>query len=73
LLLLLSVLVLSAAPACAPDPLSLIAELAFRLSVAYQPLPLKTTRGAWSTRFATPLPHSSQVCEFSASNPWRSS
>ena len=40
---------------------SLLAELLLRLSVTYQPLPLKTTDGVWSTRFATPLPHYSQV------------
>jgi len=50
-----------------------IAEFFPRLSVTYQPLPLKTTGGAWRTRFATPLPHSSHVCVVSAEKLWRSS
>jgi len=52
---------------------SVTALLLFRLSVAYQPLPLKTTAGALRMRFAVPLPHSSQACVVSASNPCLSS
>lgn len=37
-----------------------------RLSVTYQPLPLKTIGGAWRTRLAVPLPHSWQTCVVSA-------
>ncbi len=44
-----------------------------RLSVTYQPPPLKTTGGAWRTRLAIPLPHSSQVWVVSAEKPCRSS
>jgi len=55
------------------DGLSSTEVLELRLSVTYQPLPLNTTRGAVSTRFAVPLPHSSQVWLVSASKPWRSS
>ncbi len=44
-----------------------------RLSVTYQPLPLKTMGGAWSTRLAVPLPHSSQMWVVSAEKLWRRS
>ena len=40
--------------------LSLIAVVLLRLSVEYQPLPLKTTVGAVSTRLAVPPRHSWQ-------------
>lgn len=49
------------------------ADCLLRLSVMYQPEPLKTMGGAWRMRFAVPLPHSSQVWVVGASKPWRSS
>jgi hypothetical protein len=53
--------------------LSAVADCLPRLSVAYQPEPLKTMRGALSSRRATPLPHSSQVCSMGAEKLSRSS
>jgi hypothetical protein len=63
-----------AGAAASPSALeSLTAALRLLLSVTYQPLPLKTTGGAWSTRLAMPLRHSSHLCVVSASKPWRRS
>lgn len=68
------------APESALEPLDaglldavLLDERPLRLSVTYQPLPLKTTGGTLGTRLAMPLPHFSQVCVDSAEKLWTSS
>lgn len=48
------------------DGESSVALLPLRLSVAYQPEPLKMMRGGESFRFAVPAPHFSQVWVVSA-------
>jgi hypothetical protein len=63
----------SVAVEVSPVSLSDVAEVLLRLSVAYQPDPLKTMRGALRRRLATPLPHFSQVCSRGAEKLSRSS
>ena len=62
-------------PESPAEPLSLsdVAVDLPRESVAYQPEPLNTIRGALRTRLAMPLPHSSQVCSMGAEKLSRSS
>jgi hypothetical protein len=73
----LSPLVLDPVGSLLDDELSLLElddedddDSPLRLSVTYQPLPLKTIAGAVKTRRALPE-HSGQVCSAGASNPSR--